>query len=60
MQMQFLHVDASATFLEELATVTDPEEKRKRVGETFIHVFEEEAAKLGRFDVIVQGTTYRT
>jgi GMP synthase (glutamine-hydrolysing) len=58
MEIQLVHVDASATFLEELATVTDPEEKRKRVGETFIHVFEDEASKLGHFDFICQGTTY--
>ncbi|MBI4570805.1 MAG: glutamine-hydrolyzing GMP synthase, partial [Chloroflexi bacterium] len=58
MKMQLVHVDASARFLEQLATVTDPETKRKRIGETFIRVFEEEAAKLGRFDMICQGTTY--
>ena len=58
MKQRLVHVDASAQFLEELAGVTDPEEKRKRVGEMFIAVFEEEARKLGRFDVICQGTTY--
>jgi GMP synthase (glutamine-hydrolysing) len=58
MKMRLVHVDASARFLEDLAKVVDPEEKRKRVGETFIRVFEEEAAKLGRFDALVQGTTY--
>ena len=58
MKMRLVAVDASAQFLEELAGVTDPEEKRHRVGETFIAVFEEEAAKLGRFEVICQGTTY--
>jgi GMP synthase (glutamine-hydrolysing) len=58
MEIPLVHVDAAATFLEELATVVDPEEKRKRVGETFIHVFEDEASKLGHFDFICQGTTY--
>ncbi|MCH8994811.1 MAG: glutamine-hydrolyzing GMP synthase [Chloroflexi bacterium] len=53
-----VHVDASDRFLETLVGVTDPEEKRRRIGETFIRVFEEEAKKLGRFDVICQGTTY--
>ncbi|MCH7811060.1 MAG: glutamine-hydrolyzing GMP synthase, partial [Chloroflexi bacterium] len=53
-----VHVDAADRFLETLAGVTDPEEKRRRIGETFIRVFEEEAKKLGRFDVICQGTTY--
>ena len=38
--------------------MVDPEEKRKRIGETFIAVFEEEARKLGHFEVICQGTTY--
>jgi GMP synthase (glutamine-hydrolysing) len=58
MEIPLVHVDAASTFLEELATVTDPEEKRKRVGETFIRVFEDEASKLGHFDFICQGTTY--
>jgi GMP synthase (glutamine-hydrolysing) len=59
--MRLEHVDAVDRFLAALDGVTDPEEKRKRVGETFIRVFEEEAVRLkaqGRFDVICQGTTY--
>jgi GMP synthase (glutamine-hydrolysing) len=56
--MRLVHVDASERFLAALAGVSDPEEKRRRVGETFIRVFEEEATKLGRFEVICQGTTY--
>ncbi len=52
------HVDAISTFLEELAGVTDPETKRKRIGETFIAVFEEKANELGKVDFLVQGTTY--
>ena len=55
-------VAAGDRFLEELAGVTDPETKRKRVGETFIAVFEESARKLGAggaaVDFLVQGTTY--
>ena len=55
-------VDAGDRFLEELAGVTDPETKRKRVGETFIAVFEESARELGAgsaaVDLLVQGTTY--
>jgi GMP synthase (glutamine-hydrolysing) len=53
-----VYVDASRTFLERLRGVTDPEEKRKVIGETFIHVFEAEAGKLGDFQFIAQGTTY--
>lgn len=51
-------VDAGDRFLEELAGVTDPETKRKRVGETFISVFEEAARELGEAEFLVQGTTY--
>jgi GMP synthase (glutamine-hydrolysing) len=50
--------DASALFLERLAGVTDPEEKRKRIGATFIDVFEERASALGHFDFLAQGTLY--
>lgn len=58
MSMQLLHVDAVERFLGELVEVTNPETKRKRIGETFIRVFEAEAAKLGKVDFICQGTTY--
>lgn len=58
LQIPLVHVDASDRFLERLAGVTDPEEKRIIVGETFIRVFEEEADKLGAVDFIAQGTTY--
>ena len=43
-----VHVQAQERFLAKLAGVTDPEEKRKRIGEEFIRVFEDEARKLGR------------
>jgi GMP synthase (glutamine-hydrolysing) len=52
------YVDASDRFLDQLSGVTDPEEKRKRIGETFIRVFEDTAAEFGHIDVMVQGTTY--
>jgi GMP synthase (glutamine-hydrolysing) len=58
LKMNLVYVDAGDRFLERLSGVTDPEEKRRIVGETFIRVFEEEADKLGRVDFIAQGTTY--
>jgi GMP synthase (glutamine-hydrolysing) len=51
-------VDASARFLRRLAGVTDPERKRKIIGEEFIRVFEEEARALGEVNFLVQGTLY--
>ena len=51
-------VNAAERFLTRLAGVTDPETKRKIIGETFIRVFEEEAKKLGAIDVLAQGTIY--
>ncbi|MFZ0379861.1 MAG: glutamine-hydrolyzing GMP synthase, partial [Solirubrobacteraceae bacterium] len=51
-------VDASERFLARLKGVTDPEEKRKRIGTEFIRVFEEEAAKLDDVRFLVQGTLY--
>jgi len=53
-----VHVQAQRRFLERLAGVTDPEEKRKIVGEEFIRVFEEEARELGDLRFLVQGTLY--
>ncbi len=57
-KMNFIRVNAKDRFLEKLAGVTDPETKRKHIGELFIRVFEEEAQKLGDFDFLVQGTLY--
>jgi len=51
-------VDAADLFLDRLAGVTDPERKRKIIGQTFIEVFEEKAATLGTFDFLAQGTLY--
>jgi GMP synthase (glutamine-hydrolysing) len=53
-----VHVDAEQRFLERLAGVTDPEQKRKIIGEEFIRVFEAEAAKLDDVKYLVQGTLY--
>ncbi len=53
-----VHVDAAARFLARLDGVTEPEEKRRRVGEEFIRVFEEEAERLGETRFLVQGTLY--
>jgi GMP synthase (glutamine-hydrolysing) len=57
-QVPLVHVQAQRRFLARLAGVSDPEEKRKIVGEEFIRVFEEEAAKLGDVRFLVQGTLY--
>lgn len=51
-------VDAADRFLNKLADVEDPEQKRRIIGNEFIRVFEEEAAKLGKIDYLVQGTIY--
>ena len=56
--LRFVHVQAQDRFLAALRGVTDPEEKRKRIGNLFIRVFEDEAAKLGPVDYLVQGTLY--
>jgi GMP synthase (glutamine-hydrolysing) len=53
-----VHVEAQERFLARLAGVTEPEEKRKRIGEEFIRVFEDEARKLGDVRWLVQGTLY--
>lgn len=52
------YVNARDRFLAEIAGVTDPEEKRKRIGHEFIRVFEEESRRLGPFDYLAQGTLY--
>ncbi|MDI3328753.1 MAG: glutamine-hydrolyzing GMP synthase [Alicyclobacillaceae bacterium] len=56
--MKVVRVDAAERFLKKLAGVRDPERKRKIIGEEFIRVFEEEAARLGHFDFLAQGTLY--
>jgi len=54
----FTTVEASGTFLARLAGITDPEVKRRLIGETFIRVFEQEAARQGKPGYLVQGTIY--
>ena len=56
--MNFVRVDAEERFLGKLAGVTEPERKRKIIGEEFIRVFEEEAKKIGAVDFLAQGTIY--
>ncbi|MBS1846951.1 MAG: glutamine-hydrolyzing GMP synthase, partial [Actinobacteria bacterium] len=56
--MRLIDVDASATFLERLAGVTEPEAKRKAIGELFIRTFEEAAAGIAGAKFLVQGTLY--
>ncbi|RGU94423.1 glutamine-hydrolyzing GMP synthase [Clostridium sp. AF15-17LB] len=56
--LNFVRVNAQERFYGKLAGVTEPEEKRKIIGEEFIRVFEEEAKKIGAVDFLVQGTIY--
>lgn len=56
--INFVRVNAGERFLEKLAGVTEPEHKRKIIGQEFIRVFEEEAKKLGTVDYLAQGTIY--
>ena len=56
--MRLVMVDARKRFVDRLAGVEDPEQKRKIIGDEFIRVFEEEASKLGRIDFLTQGTLY--
>ncbi|HJM36404.1 MAG TPA: glutamine-hydrolyzing GMP synthase [Dehalococcoidales bacterium] len=56
--LNIIGVDASERFMKKLQGVIDPEEKRKVIGEEFIHVFEEEANKIGKVDFLAQGTLY--
>ena len=58
LRLPLVFVDASQLFLNRLAGVVDPEQKRKIIGATFIDVFEEQAAILGRVDFLAQGTLY--
>lgn len=57
-KLNLIVVDAADRFLNRLRGVTEPEEKRKIIGEEFIRVFEEEALKLGKVKYLVQGTIY--
>ena len=57
-KLNFIRVNAAERFYEKLAGVSEPEKKRKIIGEEFIRVFEEEAKKIGKVDFLVQGTIY--
>ncbi len=56
--LNFIRVNAQERFYKKLAGVTEPEQKRKIIGEEFIRVFEDEAKKIGAVDFLVQGTIY--
>ncbi|MGM9912772.1 glutamine-hydrolyzing GMP synthase, partial [Floccifex sp.] len=56
--LNFIRVNAQERYYEKLKGVTEPEAKRKIIGEEFIRVFEEEARKIGKVDFLVQGTIY--
>lgn len=56
--LNFIRVNAQERFYSKLAGVTEPERKRKIIGEEFIRVFEEEAKKIGAVDFLAQGTIY--
>lgn len=56
--LHFIRVNAQERYYGKLAGVTEPEEKRKIIGEEFIRVFEEEAKKIGAVDFLAQGTIY--
>ncbi|MCD7728576.1 MAG: glutamine-hydrolyzing GMP synthase [Clostridia bacterium] len=56
--MNLIKVDAGAVFLEKLKGVTDPEKKRKIIGEEFIRAFEKQSKQIGAVDFLVQGTIY--
>ena len=56
--INFIRVNAQQRYYDKLAGVTEPEQKRKIIGEEFIRVFEEEAKKIGAVDFLAQGTIY--
>jgi len=58
LKLNYLHINAAYKFLNVLKGVTDPEQKRKLIGKTFIDVFEEESQRIGDAKFLVQGTLY--
>lgn len=58
LKMNFVYVDASERFIGKLKGVIDPEDKRKKIGEEFIRVFEDEAASIPNINFLAQGTLY--
>ncbi len=57
-ELNFIRVNAQERYYQKLSGITEPEKKRKIIGEEFIRVFEEEAKKIGAVDFLVQGTIY--
>ena len=57
-ELNFIRVNAQERYYNKLAGVTEPEQKRKIIGEEFIRIFEEEAKKIGAVDFLAQGTIY--
>ena len=57
-ELNFIRVNAQQRYYDKLKGVTEPEQKRKIIGEEFIRIFEEEAKKIGAVDYLVQGTIY--
>jgi GMP synthase (glutamine-hydrolysing) len=57
-KIPLVYVDAEVRFLKKLKGVTDPEEKRKKIGKEFIAIFEKEAKKIGTVEYLAQGTLY--
>ena len=58
MQLPVVYEDASQRFVDALSGITDPEQKRKLIGKTFIDVFEQSSKRIGEFDFLAQGTLY--
>jgi len=58
LNLNHIHIDASEKFLSNLKGISDPEQKRKIIGKTFIEVFEEQAAGITGVEFLVQGTLY--
>ena len=56
--LNFIRINAAERFYDKLANVTEPEEKRKIIGEEFIRIFEEESKKIGSVEFLAQGTIY--
>ncbi|GAB4291296.1 MAG: glutamine-hydrolyzing GMP synthase [Ignavibacteriaceae bacterium] len=58
LSLNYIHVEAGDVFLDRLKGISDPEQKRKIIGQTFIEIFEEQARKAGDVKFLVQGTLY--
>ncbi len=58
LNLNLIYADAEELFLQKLKGITDPEQKRRIIGKEFINVFKAEAAKIGTFDFLAQGTLY--